>query len=79
MSPVFNADKIKDPILIAQDIKDERVNINETNQFVKDLKKRKIPITYITKESKEFNFGNAETRMEFYKQLEKFFASNLKK
>ncbi|MBC8053347.1 MAG: S9 family peptidase [Sphingobacteriaceae bacterium] len=79
VSPVFHADKIKAPLLIAQDTKDERVNINETNQFVKELKKRKIPITYITKESRAFNFRNPENRMEFYKELEKFFAANLMK
>ena len=79
VSPVFHADKIKDPLLIAQDLNDERVNVNETNQFVKELKKRKVSITYITKESKAFNFRNPENRMEFYKELERFFAANLRK
>ncbi|MBC7913759.1 MAG: S9 family peptidase [Pyrinomonadaceae bacterium] len=79
ISPVFHAGNIKAPLLIAQELKDERVNVNETNQFVKELKKRKVPITYITKESREFNFRNAENRMDFYNELEKFFASNLKK
>jgi len=79
VSPVFHANRIQAPLLLAQDITNERVNINETNQFVKELKKRKVPITYITKESREFNFRNPESRMEFYKELEKFFASNLKK
>lgn len=79
ISPVFHTDKIKAPLLIAQDLKDERVNINETNQFVKELKKRKVPITYITKESRAFNFRNPENRVEFYKELEKFFAANLRK
>ena len=76
---MFHANKIKDPLLIAQDIKDDRVNIKETNQFVKELKKRKVPITYITKESRAYNMRNQENRMEFYKALEEFFASNLKK
>jgi dipeptidyl aminopeptidase/acylaminoacyl peptidase len=79
VSPVFHANRIKAPLLIAQDTKDQRVNVNETNQFVKELKKRKVPITYITKESREFNFRNAESRMNFYTELEKFLASNLKK
>lgn len=79
VSPVFHASKIEDPLLIAQDIKDDRVNINETNQFVRELKKRRVPITYITKESKAYNLRNQENRIVFYKALEDFFASNLKK
>lgn len=79
VSPVFHASRIKAPLLIAQDRKDPRVNVNETNQFVKELKKRKVPITYITKESKDYNFRNPETRLAFFNELEKFFATNLKK
>ncbi|MEJ6980789.1 prolyl oligopeptidase family serine peptidase [Pedobacter sp. P351] len=79
VSPVFHANKIKAPLLIAQDIKDSRVNVNETNQFVKELKKRKVPITYITKEGRDYNFRNAEMRVEFFNELEKFFSANLKK
>ena len=78
VSPVFHASRIKAPLLIAQDKKDLRVNVNETNQFVKELKKRKVPITYITKESRDYNFRNPETRLEFFNELEKFFAANLK-
>ncbi|MGV3508089.1 MAG: S9 family peptidase [Sphingobacteriaceae bacterium] len=79
ISPVFHADKIKAPLLIAQSVNNERVNVNETNQFVKELKKRNVPVTYIAKENNGYNFRNSETRMEFYNALEKFFATNLKR
>ena len=78
-SPVFHTDKIKVPVLIAQGTKDPRVNVNETNQFVKELKKRKIPVTYILKEDERHYFKKAENRIEFYKQLEKFLENNLSK
>lgn len=78
-SPVFHTDRIKVPVLIAQGTKDPRVNVNETNQFVKELKKRKIPVTYILKEDERHFFKKPENRIEFYQQLEKFLESNLNK
>ena len=76
-SPVFHADKIKVPVLIAQGTKDPRVNVNEANQFVRELKKRKIPVTYILKDGERHFFKSPENRIEFYQQLEKFLESNL--
>jgi len=78
ISPVFHADKIRAPVLIAQDAKDPRVKVNETNQFVKELKKRAIPVTYIVKERERYSLRNPENRYEFYRQLEIFLAGNLK-
>ena len=40
-SPALNADKIKTPLFVAQGAKDPRVNINESNQIVEALKKRR--------------------------------------
>ena len=79
ITPVFLDDKIKAPLLIAQSVNNERVNVNETNQFVKELKKRNVPVTYIAKENNGYNFRNSETRIEYYNALEKFFATNLKR
>jgi dipeptidyl aminopeptidase/acylaminoacyl peptidase len=77
VSPVFHTDLIRDPILIAQGGKDPRVNVNEINQFVKELKKRQIPITYILKEDERHYFREQENRYEFYRKLEKFLADNI--
>jgi len=78
-SPIFHTGKIKVPVLIAQGTKDPRVNVNETNQFVKELKKRKIPVTYILKEDERHFFKKPENRIEFFQQLEKFLESNMNK
>lgn len=78
VSPVFHTDKIRSPVLIAQGARDPRVNMNETNQFVKELKKRKVPVTYILKENEGHFFRNAENKLEFYRELEKFLAKNLR-
>jgi len=79
VSPVFHTDKIRDPVLIAQGGKDPRVNVNETNQFVKELKKRQIPVTYILKEDERHYFRDQDNRREFYRKLEDFLADNIGK
>jgi len=76
-SPVFHAEKIRVPVFIAQDAKDPRVKVNETNQFVKELLKRRIPVTYIVKEKEKYTLRNPENRMEYYTRLEAFFEKNL--
>ncbi|WP_331079555.1 S9 family peptidase [Daejeonella sp.] len=76
-SPVFHTDKIKVPVLIAQGARDPRVNMNETHQFVKELKKKKVPVTYIFKEGEGHVFRNNENRLEFYRKLEIFLDQNL--
>lgn len=78
VSPVFHTDRIRSPVLIAQGSRDPRVNMNETNQFVKELKKRKVPVTYIFKEGEGHVFKNPENKLEFYRELEKFLDKNLR-
>lgn len=77
VSPIFHTDRIKAPVLIAQGTKDPRVNMNETNQFVKELKNRKVPVTYIVKDGEGHFFRNAQNKLDFYKELEKFLDQNL--
>lgn len=76
-SPIFHTDRIRVPVLIAQGSRDPRVNMNETNQFVKELKKRKVPVTYILKEGEGHYFRKPENKLEFYGELEKFLDKNL--
>lgn len=79
VSPVFHTNLVKVPVLIAQGGKDPRVNVSETNQFVKELKNRGVPVTYVRKEDEGHFFKKPKNRLEFYQQLEKFFATNLSK
>lgn len=78
MSPVFHSDNIKIPVFIAQGGKDSWSAVNETNQFVQKLKKRKIPITYILREEEGRYFRNEENRILFYRELGAFFDKYLK-
>lgn len=77
-SPVFHTDNIRVPLLIAQGAKDQRVTVTETNQLVKELRKRKLQVTYLLKENEGHLFRNEENRLDFYKRLEKFLEENLK-
>lgn len=76
VSPVFHTDKISDPVFISQDLKNPRANLSETNQFVKELKNRKVPITYVVRQHDQ---STQDEQMDFYRQLETFFSDNLKK
>jgi len=76
VSPAFHTDKISGPIFIAQGGKDERGNVNETNQMVRELKSRDVPITYFLKEKEGHYFKDEQVQLDFYQQLEAFFAAS---
>ncbi|MES2277839.1 MAG: prolyl oligopeptidase family serine peptidase [Bacteroidota bacterium] len=77
ISPVFHTDKIKLPLLIFQGGRDPRANISELNQFVRELQKRKVPVTYVYKEN-ERSFFTEENRMQMYADIEKFLDNNMR-
>lgn len=79
MSPVFHSDNVQIPVFIAQGGKDSRSSVNETNQFVKKLQKRKIPVVYIVREEEGRYFRKEENLISFYEELGKFFDEHLKK
>ncbi|WP_374950531.1 prolyl oligopeptidase family serine peptidase [Mucilaginibacter sp.] len=77
ISPVFHTDKIKSPLLIFQGAKDPRANISELNQFVRELKKRGVPVIYRLKENERAFFKSEHNRMEMYAEIEKFLDANM--
>ncbi len=76
-SPVFYADNIKVPLLVAQGAKDPRVNINESNQIVEAVKAKGIDVEYLVKENEAHGFANEENRFDFYEAMERFLAKHL--
>jgi len=78
-SPVFHADQFKSPIFIAQNPKDPRVNVAEGVQFIKELKKRNVPVTYIEKEEGPNPIKRQQGRTALYKALEEFLKTNISK
>lgn len=46
-SPFYSADKIRKPLLVIHGANDSRVKRNESDQIVKELRRKGIPVTYI--------------------------------
>lgn len=76
-SPVFLADSICIPILIAQGGQDPRVNRAESEQMIAALRGRNVPVHYFLRENEGHGFRNEENRLAFYRLVDQFLAENL--
>ena len=76
-SPLFAADKIEAPLLVAQGYNDPRVNHAEAEQIVDALKAKGSPVEYLVKMDEGHGFENPENRIEFYEKMEAFLKSHL--
>lgn len=79
VSPLFQTDKINAPVMLVQNIKDTNNNAGETTQFVKNLKKRNVNVTYIENDGDIFVGKNEVQRHKFYNALDEFLEFNLKR
>ncbi len=77
VSPIFHADNIKVPVLVAQGANDPRVNKAESDQIVDALKKRGIEVVYMVKDNEGHGFQNEENRFDFYRAMEEFLGKHL--
>jgi dipeptidyl aminopeptidase/acylaminoacyl peptidase len=78
ISPVFHTDKIKVPLIIFQGAKDQRANISELNQFVRELRKHNVDVKYFLKPNERAFFRSEHNRMEMYTEIEKFLDNNMR-
>lgn len=78
-SPIFQAADIKVPVMIFQGAKDPKVNVNETNQFVKELRKNKQEVSYILDEDEGHCISDMEAKVHFYQSMEVFLDKHLNK
>jgi dipeptidyl aminopeptidase/acylaminoacyl peptidase len=76
-SPLFSADQIAAPLLIAQGANDPRVKKAESDQIVEALQQRGIDVPYIVKDNEGHGFGNEENRLYFFRAVERFLAKHL--
>jgi len=77
VSPVFHADSIRAPLLVAQGANDPRVKKAESDQIVAALLKRGVDVKYLVKENEGHGFRNEENRFDFYREMEQFLAKHL--
>ena len=78
VSPALNVDKIIKPLFVVQGANDPRVNIDESDQIVENLRSRGFDIPYMVKYNEGHGFGHEENRIELYKAMMGFFAKHLK-
>lgn len=78
VSPALNVDKITKPIFVIQGANDPRVNINEADQIVRNLRKRGYDVPYMVKYNEGHGFKHEENKIESYKTMMGFFAKHLK-
>ncbi|MDF1519803.1 MAG: S9 family peptidase [Brevefilum sp.] len=71
-SPVFHADKIKDPVAIFQGEEDKVVPPCQSEEIVKALKANGVPHEYHLYPGEGHGFRKSETRQAYYEAIERF-------
>lgn len=76
-SPLFSADKIRIPLLIAQGANDPRVTRIESEQIVEALKRNGRDVEYLLYPDEGHGLVRPENRLHFYRAMENFLAKYL--
>jgi dipeptidyl aminopeptidase/acylaminoacyl peptidase len=76
-SPLFYADRISKPLLIAQGANDPRVKQAESDQMVAALTKKGIPVAYLLYPDEGHGFARPANNIAFYALAEAFLARHL--
>ena len=78
VSPALNVDKIKKPLFVVQGANDPRVNIQESDQMVENLRARNFDVPYMVKYNEGHGFSHEYNSLELYNSMMGFFAKYLK-
>jgi dipeptidyl aminopeptidase/acylaminoacyl peptidase len=76
-SPLTFVDRIARPLLIGHGKNDPRVKESESQQIVKTMQSKKLPVTYVFYEDEGHGFGRPENRLSFNAVAEQFLAEHL--
>jgi len=76
-SPLYKADQIIKPLLIAQGANDPRVKQAESDQIVSAMTSAGIPVTYVLYPDEGHGFARPENSIAFYAIAENFLAECL--
>jgi dipeptidyl aminopeptidase/acylaminoacyl peptidase len=74
-SPLSYVDRIEKPLLIGQGANDPRVKQSESDQIVKAMQEKNIPVTYVLFSDEGHGFYRPENRLAFDAVTETFLAS----
>ncbi len=76
-SPLYKADRIVKPLLIAQGANDPRVKQSESDQIVGAMKQAGIPVTYVLYPDEGHGFAKPANNIAFFALAENFLAECL--
>ncbi len=76
-SPLFRANEIVKPLLIAQGANDPRVKKSESDQIVEAIRRHEKPVSYLVFDDEGHGFVRPENKKRFYAAVEHFLAENL--
>jgi dipeptidyl aminopeptidase/acylaminoacyl peptidase len=76
-SPLGLVDRIRKPLLIGQGANDPRVKQSESDQIVKAMQTKKIPVTYVLYPDEGHGFARPENQLSFYAVTEAFLKEHL--
>lgn len=76
-SPLTYVDRISKPLLIGQGVNDPRVKQNESDQIVRAMQAKNIPVTYVLYPDEGHGFVRPENRMSFNAVAEIFLSKCL--
>ena len=76
-SPLFFVDNIQKPLLIGQGANDPRVKQSESDQIVKAMQEKNIPVTYVLYPDEGHGFARPENNLSFFAVAEAFLAQCL--
>lgn len=76
-SPLTFVDRIRKPLLIGQGANDPRVKQSESDQIVKAMQEKNIPVTYVLYSDEGHGFARPENRLSFFAVAELFLAQHL--
>lgn len=77
MSPLTQVDEIKKPLLIGQGANDPRVKQPESDQIVKAMQAKNLPVTYVLYPDEGHGFAKPENNIAFQAVAETFLAEHL--
>jgi dipeptidyl aminopeptidase/acylaminoacyl peptidase len=76
-SPLNFVERIERPLLIGQGANDPRVKKNESDQIVRAMQDKGLPVTYVLYHDEGHGFARPENRLSFYAIAEAFLARYL--
>lgn len=78
ISPLFHADKVKNPVLVLQGANDPRVLQVESDEIVAAVKKNNVPVEYIIFQDEGHGFVKKENEIKGYSAVLAFLDTYLK-